>query len=476
MANYMWNAGAGDFNAAKNWEVSGAVPTQPPGSGDFATFDGAGIVVTGTGTAQRLIFYTAQIEGQLTATYGTAVNQDLTLDESASLTTPRLGIPIDNSQGGGTLTVGKNASVVITPFHTVDNPAIAVGDAALADPEALAGTLLVQGVGAIVNGGNQPIYVGSHGVGLMKISDGGVVTAGNGDCLIYPWALVIGNHATGTVDVSDATLTARGQIIVGRQATGTLTIGGCSVVAAEELYIGWSASGTGSVSISGNRARLFVTGLLDVAAAGGTGSLEVANDAVVSAGIGVVVNGTLTLDGGRIDATALAVNGTLVGAGKVTAPTGFENNAGTIEAQGLLILVGDLSNDGTINVDTGGELQCIGSLIGQGKIGLKTGAVASLAAVASTQAITFAGSSGKLVIRSPADFYGTISGFVKGDTIELDAPATHGTFAAGVVNGVTGGVLTLTDAPGNVVAQLSMIGAYVTTDFKLNPPGVVQHT
>lgn len=80
------------------------------------------------------------------------------------------------------------------------------------------------------------------------------------------------------------------------------------------------------------------------------------------------------------------------------------------------------------------------------------------------------------MIRSPGDFYGTISGFVKGDTIELDAPATHGTFAAGVVNGVAGGVLTLTDAPGNVVAQLSMIGAYTTADFKVNPPGIAQHT
>lgn len=70
MANYMWNAGAGDFDAAKNWEVSGAVPAQPPGPGDYATFDAAGIVVTGTGTAQRLIFYTAQIQGQDQCRYG----------------------------------------------------------------------------------------------------------------------------------------------------------------------------------------------------------------------------------------------------------------------------------------------------------------------------------------------------------------------------------------------------------------------
>jgi len=41
--------------------------------------------------------------------YGKSVNQDLALDECASLTTPQLGIPIGNSPGGGTLAVGKKS-------------------------------------------------------------------------------------------------------------------------------------------------------------------------------------------------------------------------------------------------------------------------------------------------------------------------------------------------------------------------------
>lgn len=101
-----------------------------------------------------------------------------------------------------------------------------------------------------------------------------------------------------------------------------------------------------------------------------------------------------------------------------------------------------------------------------------TGAVASLAAVDAPQRITFGGSGSKLVLRSPADFAGVIDGFVKGDVIELDVPATKDTSAAG---GANGGVLTLTDAQGNVVAQLAMIGPYQTNDFQVTSPGVVEH-
>ena len=478
MAVYSWAPGAaGDFASAANWLVNGAPATQPPGPNDFASIDGVGVVVAGAGTVQRLKFYgTANVSGLLTATYGVQVNQELTLDQGAVLTTPRLGLPIDGSQGGTcALTVGAQAVVAITPFHSVDNYGILIGDAG--PPSA---TLLVQGAGAVVDGGNQPIAVGQGSLGTLTIADGGTVTAGNGDPLVYPWALVVGNHAEGTVNVSEATLTARGQIIVGRQANGTLTIAGCSVVAASDLYIGWTlqAHVSGKVSISGHRARLVIEGALGVGAALGTGSLDVANHAIVSAGLGVNVSatGTLTLDHGQIDTAALGVDkgGTLSGSGQVTAPMGFENNGGTITANGPLILVGDLSNDGMINADAGSELVCAGSLGGTGTITLDAGAVVSVAAVASSQTITFASNTGKLVLLNPGAFAGVIAGFVKGDVIKLHAPATQGTFVPGLVNGLTGGVLTLEDGHNNPVAQLSMIGTYATGSFSVTL-GVVKH-
>jgi T5SS/PEP-CTERM-associated repeat protein len=472
MANYSWiPGGAGDFETATNWHDNGGPAAQPPGPADIATIDNAGGVVTGSGTVLRLKFFgTLTVSAQLTATFGMQVNQDLTLVQGAVLTTPRLGIPFDGSQGGNcTLTVGADAVVAITPFHTVDNYALVVGD-----DSSPPGALVVKGAGAVVDGGNQPIAVGQGGTGTMTIADGGAVTAGNGDPLIYPWALVIGNHAQGTVKVSDGTLTARGQIIVGRQAVGALTIEGCSIVAAEEMYIGWTPQTTnanGSVSVSGSRARLVVGGLLDIGGAGGTGSLDVADHAVVSAGISVYVNrtGALTLNHGLIDTSAFGVDkgGTLAGSGKVTAPYGSENNGGTINAKGKLTFVGDLSNDGTINVEAGSEFVCAGSLNGGGTLTLETGAVASLAAVAATQTITFASSSGELNLGIPATFAGMIAGFVQGDVIKLHAAATTLTFAAGPVNNQPGGVLTLTDTHGNVVAQLNMIGTYQASRFTL---------
>jgi T5SS/PEP-CTERM-associated repeat protein len=469
MADYSWKPGAaGDFEGVTNWLDSNGVQAMlPPGPADIATIDQAGGVVTGSGTVQRLKFFgTTTVSAQLTATFGMQANQDLTLVHGAVLTTPRLGIPFDGSHGSNcTLTVGADAVIAVTPFHTVDNYALVVGDDSTATPTRppVPGTLVVQGAGAVVDGGNQPIAVGQNSAGTVAIAEGGTMSAGNGDPLIYPWALVIGNHAHGTVAVSHAVLTAHGQIIVGRKAVGTLAIDGCSVVAADEMYIGWTpqpqTNAKGAVSVSGHRARLVVGGLLDVGGAGGTGSLDVTDHAVVSAGVSVYVSptGALTLNHGRIDTASLGVDGTLFGSGKVTAPFGSENG-GTIYAKGKLTFVGDLSNDGTINVEAGSEFVCAGSLNGGGTLTLEAGAGASLAAVAATQTITFTSNSGELDLGIPAAFAGVITGFVKGDIIRLHAATTSYTFAPTA----TGGVLTVKDGP-NVVAQLKLIGSYPGT-------------
>ncbi|MFP3656474.1 hypothetical protein, partial [Burkholderia sp. SIMBA_052] len=85
-----------------------------------------------------------------------------------------------------------------------------------------------------VNGGNLPMAVGQAGPSTLTIKDGGIVSVGNADPLIYPWCLAIGNHqgSRGTVDVQHGSLLARGQIIVGRNSTGALTVDAGGVVIA----------------------------------------------------------------------------------------------------------------------------------------------------------------------------------------------------------------------------------------------------
>lgn len=369
----------------------------------------------------------------------------------------------------GTLTVGKDSSVVILGPHILNDYAIMLAG----EPESNA-TLLVDGEHAVVNCGNLPMSVGQDGNGQMTIKNGAVVAVGNDDPLIYPWALVIGNHissigqvATGKVTVSEASLVARGQIIVGRNGTGTLEVNAGASVVAEDMAIGWAPSpgagqqaGQGSVSVNGNKARLVVANFLEVAHMG-TGSLTVTGKGSVSVGEGIFVNGTLSLSDGQIETRALGLGagGTLKGHGTVIASAGFVL-IGTVTAGKSLNLVGDIDNSGTITVAAGGHLRCLGTLLADnGTIELQTHSVATVEAVQSGQTLTFSGPDARLELRSPGAFSGTIDGFAKTHTIELDAEANSFTFANNL----------LTISGTAVVAQLQMQGSYSTTDFTVKP-------
>jgi T5SS/PEP-CTERM-associated repeat protein len=329
------------------------------------------------------------------------------------------------------------------------------------------GTLVVQGAHAVVNGGNLPMSVGQDGTGVLTIRNGAAVSVGNGDPLIYPWALVIGNHpgSNGTVEVSHASLLAHGQVIVGRKSAGTLDVNEDGLVVAEDMAIGWAPDGgQGSVTVKGHEARLIVDNLLEVQHMG-VGSLTVAEHGFVSAGIAMIVNGALSVADGQIETTALGVytGATLTGHGTVIAAAGFSNNGGVITADQQLNLIGDIDNAGSITVAAGGELRCFGTLDDTGSIDLQANSVASLEAVASGQTITFAGNNAKLVLRSPGAFSGVVQGFFHTHSIELEAEATLLNFA--------NPVLTLTGPAGNVVAQLQMQGAfpYTTNSFHVAP-------
>jgi T5SS/PEP-CTERM-associated repeat protein len=506
MANFQWTGSAGTnaFFTPGNWDTDGGTPASvPPGPNDSATIDNTAAAITGTGTAQFLIFQGSdEIAGHLVATGATPVRADLTLRPGAILTTPRLGVP------AGTLTVGKDSSVVIFGPHDLNDYAIKVAVGA-----GSSATLLVHGERSVVNCRNLPMSVGQDGNGQMTIKSGAVVTTGNDDPLIYPWALVIGNHvsstgqaATGKVTVSDASLVARGQIIVGRNGTGTLemnarasvvaedmaigyagpgqvTVSDASLVARGQVIVGQNATGTlevnagatvvvddmsigyaapagqGSVSVNGHNARLLVANALEVQHMG-TGSLTVTGQGSVSAGMGIFVAGTLSLSDGQIETNALGVGtgGTLTGHGTVTAVAGFDVS-GTITAGNSLSLIGDIGNSGTITVAAGGHLRCFGTLFADnGTIELQANSVATVEAVQTGQTIKFSGPKARLELRSPGAFSGIIDGFAKTHTIELDAQANSFT--------VVGSMLTISGMSGTV-AQLQMTGSPSPNDFKL---------
>ncbi|MCP3711906.1 hypothetical protein M3I54_34000 [Paraburkholderia sp. CNPSo 3274] len=504
MANYQWTGSAGtNFLTPENWvlEPGGGPATVPPGPNDSVTIDNTALPITGSGTAADLIFKdTDEIAGHLTATIGIPVNARLTLKPGAILTTPRIGVIT------GTLTIGKDSSLVSFGPHDLNDYAIKVA------PIAGNATMLVDGGHAVVNTRNLPVSVGQAGNGQMTISNGALVAIGNNDPLIYPWALVVGNHdnSTGRITVSKASLVARGQVIIGRGGTGKLELNpGASVVAedvtigytaglsqvsvseaslvargqvivgqyaagalevnsgafvvADDMSIGSAPTGQGSVSVSGHNARLVIANELLVQDLG-TGSLTVTQKGSVSVGKGIYVTGTLSLGDGLIETTALGIDpgATLTGHGTVTAVAGFVNN-GTITVINSLTLVGDMDNASTISVSAGGHLRCFGTLLSDtGTIELRADSVATVEAVQSPQTIKFVGTNARLELRSPGAFTGTIDGFAKTDTIELDVEVKSINFA--------NNVLTIKDHFGTVEAQLQMTGgAYSTGSFQINP-------
>ncbi len=482
MAMFQWtgSANTGDFSAAGNWQPAAGAP---PGSSDMAKIEGAAVPITGMGNPEILYTTdTVELEGHFTEAIGCPVNaQQLTLLPGAVLTTPMLHfvVQIDiNPPMTGNMTVNAGSAVVIAGSHAPNNYAIAMSE--LGGSTA---SLVVDGAGAVVNGGNLPMSVGQAGSSSLTISNGGVVSVGNADPLIYPWCLVIGNHAgsSGTVQVQHASLLGHGQIIVGRNSKGSLNVDEGGLVVAENLTIGWEpenqqvsppTEGIGTVRVKGRNARLIVDVQVEVQHMG-SGSLTVEDHGFVSAGVGIIVNGALSLANGVINTLALSVNtgGTLSGSGTVIAAQGIDNNGGVITADGKLILIGDIDNAATsqgnsMTVAANGELQCFGALTDDGTVSLEAHSVASLEAVAAEQIISFDGLRASLVLRSPGGFLGSIRGFAPTHKIVLEADVTSVAFA--------GGVLTAT-GPGGIVAQLKMKGTYDPPPFQFAPgfPGVI---
>ncbi|MGT2471547.1 hypothetical protein [Paraburkholderia terrae] len=163
----------------------------------MARIDGAAVPITGTGNPKILYTTkTVKFAGHFTAAYGTPVNaQQLALQLGAVLTTPMLhfvvGIDGPNSPLTGDMKVEAGATVVIVGSHTPDTHAIE-----MAELKHSTASLVVAGAGAVVNGGDLPMSVGREGPSssTLTIKDGGIVSVGNADPLIYPWCLVIGNH------------------------------------------------------------------------------------------------------------------------------------------------------------------------------------------------------------------------------------------------------------------------------------------
>jgi hypothetical protein len=148
--------------------------------------------------------------------------------------------------------------------------------------------------------------------------------------------------------------------------------------------------------------------------------------------------------------------------------------AGIIDATGLLIIDTDhtITNNGLLEAATGGTLVIDDAVVGAGSEKIGAGAILEFgSSVASTQTVTFEGSTGTLKLDDPTHFAADISGLKDSDGIDLAGfDATHTKITR--VDTGTGTVLTVTDENHTVhngtAASITLLGDYTDSAFTIS--------
>ncbi|MEI9923181.1 MAG: autotransporter domain-containing protein [Bradyrhizobium sp.] len=237
------------------------------------------------------------------------------------------------------------------------------------------GTLTVSNGGKIKNAGNN-IYVAQipGATGTLNILSGGTVTAVN---------VAIGDGGAlgnGTIDGAGSTLTASGNLAVGFSSSGanslTISNGGVASFAGTGQV---GQGGTGTVTVTGQGSGFTIGNNLTLGEQVGTGTLNIANNAIVTqtagetlagfGGAGTTNTGTVNITtGGAFRGTALVLgfnagatgNLTMASGGQATLTgnleVGWNGGTGTasiagqgtsLNATGSVIVGHDLGNGGS---------------------------------------------------------------------------------------------------------------------------------
>ncbi len=226
-------------------------------------------------------------------------------------------------EGAGELTIHNGGQVLINEYHPRNNTA----DIGFA--EGASGSVLVTGIGSTLQTDCQ-LNIGSAGTGVLDIQDGATLTT---------TSVRLGSETTGagTVNVTgtQSTWTIEDEIVVGKLGLGELNITNGGSVTGGVYYhaifatIGGEPDATGTVLVDGAGSHWDMLGTLSVGMQG-TGTLSIANDAVVN-----VSRTTTVAEESSATGTINFVNGTLNTAG-LLASTDDLLGTGTIETKGIV--------------------------------------------------------------------------------------------------------------------------------------------
>jgi hypothetical protein len=376
--------------------------------------------------------------------------------QTVSNLTINLGSSFSNSQifnddyngAGQTLTLAASTVIDFVGSGTLNAgnfPGDSIVNQGLIDQTSAEGSAQLQGNGftnAVTGTLDADGYGGNFQVNSSTFTNAGTIEVANGSFLNI-------NSQTNFTNFSSGTLTGGAYDIAGGQiqiSTGNMI---STLAASVTLSGGGSSFDTFNQPTNANTS--LDASLTTIASTGALSLLDFRN--WTTSGAAITDNGLITLGGGAINATAtsasltVGVGGQLDGYGGVTANS--LTNSGTIAASGgALQLNSGVTGAGTLQVDAGAELD-------------------ANAAVASTQAVSFAGVGGTLGLFSPNSFAATISGFAAGDTFLTSAAFVN--FMENV--GGTSGTLTLSS--GGVTDQITLNGVYSNSLFTHSTSGAI---
>ena len=296
----------------------------------------------------------------------------------------------------------------------------------------------------------------TSGAGTLDLAGGSATIDSGATVTASIWTI----SGAGTDVTLGENLTYTGSFSEGAGDTFVLS-GGHLLLSGSDTFTGGTVDGSKVLETEGTTV---VSGLT----IGGT--VEWENTKTVKQSGGTVTIGNSSGDKAFLDNTAtgtydIAGNGA-IGRGSSTASD--IKNAGLFEKTGgtkTSTIAPAVTNDGTVRVSSG-TLELKGAVTGKGTdtisgaSTLELGAGVSTAATLGDQDIGFTGG-GTLRLLAPTSFYGEISDFGSGDTVEL-----KGSWAFSGISDVAG-VTTLTLASGATTHAFDFVGNYAQGDFKI---------
>ncbi|MFS9380609.1 autotransporter outer membrane beta-barrel domain-containing protein [Citrobacter sp. ANG330] len=356
--------------ANSQWNLTGVLTSGAAGTGTMALTNSAsvtsnggivGSTETGTGTV-NISSGSLWNNGIGALKVGDAGTGILNVNTTGTVTAGNTTIG-NAAAGTGTVNVsGVNAVMNMTSLTTgaSGQGTLAINDGGVVNTTGTGitgsgagstGTVTVDGAGSQWNLTGS-LTTGAAGNGTMTLTNEAVVTSVGG---------FVGNTGAGngSVDVSngavwDSTALAAGQsasLMVGNAATGAINIHDGGVVESSSAILGNAATSDGSVTVDGQDSVLNTADL--TVGQSGTGSLDITNGGKVSVtnistiGAGAGGNGTATVEGANSQwiSNSLIVGGS--GSGTVTLTDG------ALLQSGYASLGKSAGGNGTVNVSSG---------------------------------------------------------------------------------------------------------------------------